>query len=107
LYDRGHVHTPEPFLKLVNQGMILGEMEYTSFKKNGQWVSTAQVDPEDARDRRTGEQYERVKLSEDAVEKQGEYFVLKENSKIRVDARAYKMSKSRNNVINPDKVVEK
>ena len=29
LYDRGHVHTPEPFQRLVNQGMILGEMEYT------------------------------------------------------------------------------
>ena len=37
LFDRGHVHTPEPFQKLVNQGMILGEMEYTGFKRNGQW----------------------------------------------------------------------
>ena len=32
LFDRGHVHTPEPFQKLVNQGMILGEMEYTAFQ---------------------------------------------------------------------------
>ena len=39
LFDRGHVHNPEPFQKLVNQGMILGEMEYTGFKRNGQWVS--------------------------------------------------------------------
>src|SRR5258705_5714492 len=29
LFDRGHVHTAEPFQRLVNQGMILGEMEYT------------------------------------------------------------------------------
>src|SRR5439155_15424939 len=28
LYDRGYVSTPEPFMKLVNQGTILGEMEY-------------------------------------------------------------------------------
>ena len=28
LFDRGHVRTPEPFQRLVNQGMILGEMEY-------------------------------------------------------------------------------
>ena len=35
LYDRGHVHTPEPFLKLVNQGMILGEMEFSGWKRNG------------------------------------------------------------------------
>ncbi len=27
LFDRGLVSTPEPFQKLVNQGMILGEME--------------------------------------------------------------------------------
>ena len=39
LFDRGHVHTPEPFQRLVNQGMILGEMEYTGFKKHGQWIS--------------------------------------------------------------------
>jgi leucyl-tRNA synthetase len=32
--------------------------------------------------------------------------VLKENPKVRIDARAYKMSKSRGNVINPDKVVD-
>src|SRR5439155_7034910 len=28
LHDRGHVPTPEPFQRLVNQGMILGEMDY-------------------------------------------------------------------------------
>src|SRR5207244_1950573 len=40
------------------------------------------------------------------VEKQGDAFVMKDNPKVRVDARAYKMSKSRGNVINPDKVVD-
>ena len=29
LYDRGHVSTAEPFKSLINQGMILGEVEYT------------------------------------------------------------------------------
>ena len=29
LYDRGHVSSPEPFGRLVNQGMILGEVEFT------------------------------------------------------------------------------
>ena len=46
-----------------------------------------------------------VKLAEEQVEKKGDSFVLKENPTIRVDARAYKMSKSRGNVINPDDVV--
>ncbi|HEY8748594.1 MAG TPA: leucine--tRNA ligase, partial [Tepidisphaeraceae bacterium] len=31
LFDLGHVSTPEPFQRLVNQGMILGEQEYTAF----------------------------------------------------------------------------
>jgi leucyl-tRNA synthetase len=100
LFDRGHVHTSEPFQRLVNQGMILGEMEYTGFKKNGQWASAvrdiANHEPLD----------EAVKLEEDQVEKRGDFFVLKENPAIRVDARAYKMSKSRGNVINPDQVVD-
>ncbi len=40
LYDRGIVSHVEPFQKLVNQGMILGEIEYTGLKTmTGQWVS--------------------------------------------------------------------
>ncbi len=113
LFDRGYVSTPEPFQRLVNQGMILGEMEFTAFRKaagsagsDGVWVSAEKVDPLAAQDRKTGEQYERVRLNEDEVEKQGDAFVLKSDPTIRVDARAYKMSKSRGNVINPDKVVD-
>ncbi len=52
------------------------------------------------------EGYQRVKLDEDRVEKKGDSFVQKENPAIRLDARAFKMSKSRGNVINPDNVVE-
>ena len=32
LFDRGYVSTAEPFRKLVNQGMILGEAELTRFR---------------------------------------------------------------------------
>jgi len=96
LYDCGVVSTHEPFNRLVNQGMILGEMEYTGFKNNGEWVSYGEED----------EQSERVTLDEDEVEKQGEGFVLK-GTGIKVEARAHKMSKSRGNVINPDRIIEK
>jgi leucyl-tRNA synthetase len=99
LFDRGHVHSPEPFTRLVNQGMILGEMEFTGWKKGGKWVSP----PEDAE---TGG-YEQIRLDEDQVEKKGDRFVLQDNPGVPIDARAYKMSKSRGNVINPDLVVEK
>jgi len=106
LYDRGYVSTPEPFQKLVNQGMILGELEYTAFQNSrGEWVSAEYVVEETAEDKRTGERYQRIRLSEDQVEKRGDFFVLKDHPHIRVDARAYKMSKSRGNVINPDEVV--
>jgi leucyl-tRNA synthetase len=82
LFDRGDVHTPEPFMKLVNQGMILGETEYTYGA-------------------------DRIRASEDDVEKRGDSFVLKAVPSVAVEARAYKMSKSRGNVINPDEVVAK
>jgi leucyl-tRNA synthetase len=106
LFDRGHVHTPEPFQKLVNQGMILGEVEFTGFQKAGRWISLEEVDAADARDLASGGACERISLTENEVEKKGDAFVLKEDTRIRVDARAYKMSKSRGNVVNPDEVVK-
>jgi len=91
LFDRGYVSQPEPFGRLVNQGMILGEMEFTTEGSPG--VATPGLQ-------------EKRKLSADEVEKKGEHFVLKSDPSIIVDARSYKMSKSRGNVINPDRVVE-
>jgi leucyl-tRNA synthetase len=81
LYDRGHLPVPEPFRKLVNQGMILGEMEFTHGPDH-------------------------VRVAEDQVEKKGDGFVLKANPSVHVEARAHKMSKARGNVINPDDVVK-
>jgi len=109
LYDRGYVSTPEPFMRLVNQGMILGEMEFTGYQdEQGQWVSVSEVeDPESAQPTRrsNGQLLRPVKLDPSQVEKQGDVFVLKQAPDIRVDSRAYKMSKSRGNVINPDNIV--
>ncbi|MBO6794347.1 MAG: leucine--tRNA ligase [Balneolaceae bacterium] len=79
LFDLGVVSTKEPFQKLVNQGMILGEMEFTAADGS--------------------------KLAEDQVEKRGDSFYQK-GTDLKVDARAHKMSKSRGNVINPDHVID-
>jgi leucyl-tRNA synthetase len=96
LHDRGHVSHPEPFGRLVNQGMILGEMEFTGYRSaKGGWVAAGQHSAEDSP----------VRVPADQVEKQGEHFVLRDAPKIRVESRAYKMSKSRGNVVNPDQVV--
>jgi leucyl-tRNA synthetase len=130
LYDRGHIHCPEPFQRLVNQGMILGETEYKAFAKvqsselgdlnqvlekelkevqkedlvsasevrfDGDVAVTKTKDPKPL---------VLVKLLEDEFEKKVNEFVLKEFPNIRVDARAFKMSKSRGNVVNPDTVVQ-
>jgi leucyl-tRNA synthetase len=96
LFDRGHVSTPEPFHRLVNQGMILGETEYTAYQDaSGNWVSTP-----------AKQELTPVKLEDDQVVKKGDGFVLAADPSIRIDARAHKMSKSRGNVITPDRVVE-
>ncbi|NLX56667.1 MAG: leucine--tRNA ligase [Planctomycetaceae bacterium] len=109
LYDRGHVSHCEPFQRLVNQGMILGEMEFTGYQADdGQWVSAGQV----ARDaagrlvaRPSGREVTEVSVAADQVEKQGESFVLRADPAIGIDSRAFKMSKSRGNVVNPDEIV--
>jgi len=116
LFDLGHVSTPEPFRRLVNQGLILGEQEYTAF-----WAGDTPVSITDVRDiieedvsgrmtmigvhRQTGQKLVGTKMPEDKVEKRGEGYVLKEHPTIRVDSRAFKMSKSRGNVVNPDDIV--
>ena len=110
LFDRGYVSTPEPFQKLVNQGMILGEMEFTGYQTEP--TAAGSAPPRSTRtptasrcSRRPASRSRRCKLDADDVEKQGEAFVLKADPAIRVDSRAYKMSKSRGNVVNPDEVV--
>lgn len=107
LYDRGLVSTAEPFRKLVNQGMILGEMEITGYRRgDGSWVSSQAVkEGPDGKPAAGGEAVEAVKVSPADVQKQGEGFVLKADPSIRLESRAYKMSKSRGNVVNPDAVV--
>ncbi|AMV21607.1 leucine--tRNA ligase [Planctomyces sp. SH-PL14] len=130
LFDRGHVTSPEPFGRLVNQGMILGEAELTGYARvaggpetrDGEdgaaltaadvpaaaWVSVRDV-TEGENDtkvlRSTKEPVVAVKLSSDDVEKQAGNLVLKSHPEIVVESRAFKMSKSRGNVINPDSVV--
>ncbi|MCC7536385.1 MAG: class I tRNA ligase family protein [Deltaproteobacteria bacterium] len=88
LFDEGLVPCAEPFAKLVNQGMILGELEHTY---------ETEVD---------GKKVEH-KVAEDDLEKRGDNLVLKRDPSVVVTARSHKMSKSRGNVVNPDAIVER
>ena len=105
LYDAGIVSTPEPFAKLVHQGMILGELEYTGWKNNetDQWVSSEYVSV--GKHIETDAHLEAIHIHHDQVIKDGENFVLKDAPHIQLDVRAHKMSKSRGNVINPDEII--
>jgi leucyl-tRNA synthetase len=117
LFDLGHVSTPEPFQRLVNQGLILGEMEFHFFEdERGQAVSITDVTDisEEASEsavtmvgvhKTTGQKLTAKRLDEILVDRKGDSYVLKANPAIRVDARSFKMSKSRGNVVNPDSIV--
>lgn len=98
LYDIGVVSTKEPFKCVINQGIILGEVQYTAFKNpDGNYVSADSADL-------SGEINQEI-IPEEKVIKSGDSFVLKGDPSIRLIARAHKMSKSRGNVVNPDDVV--
>lgn len=111
LYDYGYVSTKEPFKKLFHQGLIMGEMEYIMFvNEAGEPISAEYVSGTGSY---KGEKLVSKKLEESEVikkrdaDRKTEYFVLKENEEIQIQARTFKMSKSRGNVINPDVVIAK
>ncbi len=79
LFDLGHVSTPEPFKKLIHQGLILG----ISYKDGRGFL-----------------------VPNDKVEASGLKFFHKETGEELTEFPA-KMSKSLKNVVNPDEVIEK
>jgi leucyl-tRNA synthetase len=125
LYDRGHLFTPEPFRKLVNQGMIVVE-EY-------HLTPEAYAAGKD-RIAELGLQVKHWKEKEKDKEEEKDIYVLRnpppadkptafcplndkqvvkakgktllEGTDIELIVKADKMSKARGNVINPDEVVE-
>jgi leucyl-tRNA synthetase len=117
LFDLGHVSTPEPFGRLVNQGMILGETEYHVFETAaGKPVSLGDardIDEEATEDgvkmigfhKATGEKLVGRRVTEQDAEKAGDGYRLRADPQIRIDGRSFKMSKSRGNVVNPDQIV--
>jgi leucyl-tRNA synthetase len=116
LFDRGHVHTPEPFGRLVNQGMILVEEYHVSpevYEKNkaaidalGVEVKYFQDDDEETCVLRnpSPEPDKFAPLTDKQVAKEkGKTFLA--GTAIELTVRADKMSKSRKNVVNPEDVV--
>ncbi|MEZ4327095.1 MAG: leucine--tRNA ligase [Polyangiales bacterium] len=115
LFDSGVVPVPEPFTKLVHQGMILGEVEYSAFRlgegDDGAFVSASEVrkgtDPGTfVRGSDSALVSEHKVAFEDLKKGKGGSFVFAAQPEISVNARAHKMSKSRGNVVNPDVITK-
>ncbi len=116
LYDRGHVHTPEPFQRLVNQGMILGVTYYITPQEHRTHEATltglgvqAKHDKVEGKEAYIlgnpgSEPDQLAPLKEKQIEERNSSFYLAETD-IELTAQVEKMSKSRGNVINPDDVV--
>jgi len=72
LFDRGHVSTEEPFRRLVNQGMILGQMQYRILSRIEKcFVQSDDLTPDDQQAKvspvQKGEQFDWRKLPTDGV----------------------------------------
>ncbi len=119
LFDRGYVSTAEPFQKLVNQGMILGEAELTRFHTaSGSDVPADEVTTGPEGNEiwsKTKEPVQSVSMNPREWDREGEDYVRRAAApgeavgqrlpQRMVVQRTYKMSKSRGNVISPDSVV--
>lgn len=115
LYDMGYVHTPEPFQKLVNQGLILG-YTYRGFIPKGKSKPVYQMKDVLEKTDENGDTFYYSKDTNEILEEK--VFSYKEVQFIQdkphhpefleypLDDIMEKMSKSRGNVINPDDVIE-
>jgi leucyl-tRNA synthetase len=108
LFDRGHVPCPEPFQKLVNQGMILGDVQYhvkaSAYDAVKQTIAGLGLEAVPVKDDEETI-YILKGLRDEQVEKRKGVTVLK-GTGVELTGRADKMSKSRGNVINPDDVIK-
>ena len=114
LFDIGVVKHPEPFAKLVHQGMVLGMSYrwYALLDPEGKQVEALPGDTErllktpdgELRDQETGLLAEPRWVTEAEVEyREGRPYVA--SAGVEVAPVAEKMSKARGNVVNPDEVV--
>lgn len=114
LYDLGHIGFDEPFLKLLNQGMIQGSSRFVYRRKGRQeFISAGKAKPEETDQMHVDvNMVNGTELDLQAFKtwRNGEYagasFVL-EDGKYICGVEVEKMSKSKFNTVNPDVLVEK
>ena len=113
LYDLGHVSGPEPFKKLVNQGMILGNSAFIHrIKDTNTYISYDLIEEYDVQkinvdiDLLTNNNELNIETlkNSDIKFKNAEYVF---NERFIVSREVEKMSKSKFNVVSPDKICDK
>lgn len=123
LFDRGYVSTPEPFQRLINQGMILGEAQYFATPEDFAALASelrdrdylgvvdTESDPPMVNLRKrdpaveSDQPVDHPGISEaDTDKKKGVTYLA--GTSLVLKSKADKMSKSRGNVINPDVIVD-
>ncbi len=121
LFDRGYLPCTEPFQRLVNQGMILGEYEYhitpevyaahkDTCLAELRLIAVHVPKKEDNEKesyvlRATGAETASIPLPDEMLEKRKGKTYLK-GTEVELSGKAEKMSKSRGNVVNPDDIVK-
>ena len=115
LYDLGLVHTPEPFQKLLNPGMILGHSyryfdnnlsDDPSFAARAYPASEVRFDHDTPVHAKTGEEVKARWVVSQDVRWSGEGTPLHPTlDGLVLEEVTEKMSKSRGNVVNPDEII--
>ncbi len=113
LFDKGLIPVDEPFKKLINQGMILGDSRFVyRDKKSNEFVSYNLIEGRDVSKIHVDVSFVdgtilNVELFKLSREEYNEAKFVLENGKYICGAEVEKMSKSKFNVVNPDHIVER
>ena len=114
LKDRGFLNVDEPFKKLINQGMILGESAFVQrVEAKNKLVSIGQIGNlktqpihTDVSFVNTSNELDMVAFKNWRPDFKDAEFITEEDGSFKVSREVEKMSKSKYNVVNPDDICE-